>query len=363
MINTNTFYRMITIFNDSSFVYNYISITNYILLFACSFLLHTVYFYFMSPRTFEYLRSSYVFYLAIFICYLIFAYHGNTIYLDNTDVTVKVTLENATFSLSGEGLALIFHNLGSAGVFVAGAKIAATFVSKKATILPKSGAILAGGATTALTYKLISKGDAINNTFSSSPGISVSTGPVSLEVYNIDINTGITSLELKEILRTQFNPDLTRTITNKLDVKELGNTKILDLNKESSSAILRELERSDPDWKSKFIMNSPQEQTEVLLGHVKDFITDNVLLHYIAIYLLFLLLFFIAAKIILDHKIEIKWIQKYPRIHGWWLKYLSLYKVSNTAWMLYIIGVLIVINCSSLYSFFKILEVLEFLKK
>ena len=123
------------------------------------------------------------------------------------------------------------------------------------------------------------------------------------------------------------------------------------------------LEKVEIKWIDKFQLSSPQEQTEVLLAHVKDLITDNILLHYLAIYLLFLLFFFLAAKVILDQNIEIKWLQRYPRINTWWLKYLSLYKVSNTAWMLFIISILIFINCSSLFSLFKIIEVFEFIKK
>ena len=123
------------------------------------------------------------------------------------------------------------------------------------------------------------------------------------------------------------------------------------------------LEKVEIKWIDKFQLSSPQEQTEVLLAHVKDLITDNILLHYLAIYLLFLLFFFLAAKVILDQNIEIKWLQRYPRINTWWLKYLSLYKVSNTAWMVFIISILIFINCSSLFSLFKIIEVFEFIKK
>ena len=123
------------------------------------------------------------------------------------------------------------------------------------------------------------------------------------------------------------------------------------------------LEKVEIKWIDKFQLSSPQEQTEVLLAHVKDLITDNILLHYLAIYLLFLLFFFLAAKVILDQKIEIKWLQRYPRINTWGLKYLALYKVSNTAWMVFIISILIFINCSSLFSLFKIIEVFEFIKK
>ena len=130
-----------------------------------------------------------------------------------------------------------------------------------------------------------------------------------------------------------------------------------------SNSIDYALEKVDPKWIEKFQLSSPQEQTENLLAHVKDLITDNILLHYLAIYLLFLLFFFLAAKVILDRNIEIKWLQRYPRINTWWLKYLSLYKVSNTAWMVFIISILIFINCSSLFSLFKIIEVFEFIKK
>ena len=130
-----------------------------------------------------------------------------------------------------------------------------------------------------------------------------------------------------------------------------------------SNSIDYALEKVDPKWIEKFQLSSPQEHTEVLLGHAHGFISDNILLHYLIVYLLFMLLFFIGAKIILDRNIEFKWLQKYPRIQGWWMKYLSLYKVSNTAWMVFIISILIFINCSSLFSLFKIIEVFEFIKK
>ena len=123
------------------------------------------------------------------------------------------------------------------------------------------------------------------------------------------------------------------------------------------------LEKVEIKWIDKFQLSSPQEQTEVLLGYVHEFISDNILLHYLIVYLLFMLLFFIGAKIILDRNIEFKWLQKYPRIQGWWMKYLSLYKVSNTAWMVFIVFVLIFFNIVSILSFWKVIEILEFIKK
>ena len=130
-----------------------------------------------------------------------------------------------------------------------------------------------------------------------------------------------------------------------------------------SNSIDYALEKVDPKWIEKFQLSSPQEHTEVLLGHAHGFISDNILLHYIIVYLLFMLLFFTVAKILLDRKIEIKWLQEYPRINTWWVKYLALYKVSNTAWIIFIIIVLIIFNIVSLFSLFKVIEILEFIKK
>ena len=52
----------------------------------------------------------------------------NVIFLDDKDVIVTATLENASFVMSGDALKLIFENLGGAAVF--GARVAAGLLAK-----------------------------------------------------------------------------------------------------------------------------------------------------------------------------------------------------------------------------------------
>ena len=239
---TNMYQNPFIALIDSAVV-NDISIINYFITFTCSLLLHLVCFYFLSPRTFEYIKNSYVFYISIFIFYLFLAYHGNTVYLDGDDITVKVTLENTTFSLTGEGLRVIFDNLGSAGVFVAGAIIAATIVPKKLAGLPKTGIILATGAGSTLTYKFVSRVHVVNEAFANTQGFNISSGPVTIEMKSPNINIFSKSSEASELLKSQFP----QSVLDNLASKGTDKSKLTDLSTENVSAIIKELEKVDPN--------------------------------------------------------------------------------------------------------------------
>src|SRR5688572_3965049 len=60
---------------------------------------------------------------------LMFYLNKNIIYLDEK-VVLTTKIDNSTFIIYGEAINTIFNNLGSAGVFSAGARIAASLVSK-----------------------------------------------------------------------------------------------------------------------------------------------------------------------------------------------------------------------------------------
>src|SRR5271163_3254038 len=62
---------------------------------------------------------------------LLFFIQSPNILLEDPQIIITATIDNTEIILTGNALNSIFHSLGSAGVFAAGAKIAASIVSKK----------------------------------------------------------------------------------------------------------------------------------------------------------------------------------------------------------------------------------------
>lgn len=99
--------------------------------------------------------------------------------------------------------------------------------------------------------------------------------------------------------RLQFKKETVyNSITNKF------NTILSDDNLINNSNILKALEQQNPNWKDSFI-SSPLEPTDFIINTL----SNNILLEYIILYLLFLLLIIISCKILIRDEIESKTIK------------------------------------------------------
>lgn len=114
--------------------------------------------------------------------FIIIYYLYNPILLDN-NITITTKIEGNEIQFSGETINALFHQLGSAGVFAAGARIAAGLVAKQPlSLLPKAGIIAASASGLTVTYRLL------NNSLPSINGSgSVKTGPMEIKIEGITL--------------------------------------------------------------------------------------------------------------------------------------------------------------------------------
>jgi hypothetical protein len=88
------------------------------------------------------------------------------------------------------------------------------------------------------------------------------------------------------------------------------------------------------------------------------FLSNNLLLHFIILYLLIMLLIIFTCKFIFKDSIEFTKIQNNPL--GVWEKYtvnkfISIWKISSNFWIYFILFNLLVFNSASIYSIYKLL--------
>lgn len=97
-------------------------------------------------------------YLSIIITSLIFVnlyMHNNIIFSDFSDLSMTINNQNVT--IKGELIKVLSDNLSQTFTFIAGARIAAIFISKHSIgFLPKWGIISLGGTGLALQYRILS---------------------------------------------------------------------------------------------------------------------------------------------------------------------------------------------------------------
>ena len=233
----------------------------------------------------------------------------NVIFLEEEKVVVTTTLKEGTFVISGELLNSIFTNLGSAAVFSAGAKIAASLVAKHPMhLLPKTGIIGGTAAGFTATFRLVnhytpgpvSGGDSI-----------VHTGPVEIKVEGIQTrnNQGI-----RDIIQNNFgNISHTSQMKSHISFKEevISNIHTITGNLNETSKVISELEKVDPHWRDKFI-HSPLEINTSLTKFVLEVLNDHLLLNFIIIYLLIMLLLIFISKFVLNKNTKFNNLNKYP---------------------------------------------------
>ena len=84
-------------------------------------------------------------------------------------------------------------------------------------------------------------------------------------------------------------------------------------NHQTNSQIISALYQQNPNWRNSFIQ-SPLEEN--LTSHIINVLSDNLLLHFIILYLLIMLLIIISCKFIIKDNIEFTKIQN-NLLGGW----------------------------------------------
>jgi hypothetical protein len=238
----------------------------------------------------------------------------NVIFLDDKDVIVTATLENASFVMSGDALKLIFENLGGAAVFGASARVAAGLLAKHPmAVLPKIGVI--GGTSVGYTILYRMSMESMGSTISNSSA-SVSVKPVHIKLETVanttfDVNS-VNSLAIVMVMINSLGLK-NKSQLNRFSFTYSSNSDSILLqsnNYQSNSKILSALDQQSPNWKDSFI-NSPLEEN--LFPHIIDVLSNNLLLHFIILYLLIMLLIIFTCKFILKDKIEFTKIGNNPK--------------------------------------------------
>ena len=133
-----------------------------------------------------------------------------------------------------------------------------------------------------------------------------------------------------------------------------------NLNPGGTSRTIQELDKFNPNWRDMFI-NSPLESDKVLYKFVLDTLNDNLILHFLSIYLLLMLLIIFLAKLNLINS-DFNFLEKFyinNTLKSLIIKYISIWQKSNNIWIFSIITCVIIFNIASLISFFNLISVLK----
>nr|YP_009710643.1 hypothetical protein [Amanita inopinata]QFZ98592.1 hypothetical protein [Amanita inopinata] len=281
----------------------------------------------------------------------------NKIYLDNTDVTVKTIINNSEIIITGDAINTIFSNIGAAGVFSAGTRLAAALLAKHPIhLIPKIGIIGGIGAGFTLTYKIIagltpinSKGQAI-----------IKTGPIEIKVEKLNFyenNDNLNRSLLDKYFKFSECPEIT------VQIEKLGSTETVQIegDTEVSSKVINEIEKINPNWKDSFI-NSPLENGEVLNQYLIENLTNNLLLHLIMLYLIIMLIIIITCKFILNDNNQFSKIKNLPLgnfISKILTKSISVWQISSNIWIYLILFSLSIFTIITTYSIYNMLVFLQ----
>nr|YP_009710753.1 hypothetical protein [Amanita thiersii]QFZ98702.1 hypothetical protein [Amanita thiersii] len=285
----------------------------------------------------------------------------NKIYLDNKDVIVKAVIENSDVLISGNVVDSIFSNLGSVGAFIIGAKITnALLIKSKLPIIPKVGTIGIAGSGFTMMYKVTCQA-AESMAKEKSGIITYNTGPIHIEVINPEITNK--NIPIKSLLEQKVN-FYSKTNINLETKTGLHNIEIKG-DKEVSSKLISELEK-DPNWKD-ICINSPLENGDSLNEYFIGVLYDNLLLHSIMLYLLFMLIFFITSKLLASTYaspkiVQLSILKKLPisnNISNLLNRIYSIWHSSYNFWIFLIIFSLICFTSASIFSLYHLMVILQ----
>lgn len=118
-----------------------------------------------------------------------------------------------------------------------------------------------------------------------------------------------------KLISNTTNPQSSNLDTIVLKAKKIESNSqtILESNLDSSSNVLIELEKQNPNWKNKIIINSPLENTEILrIDQAIELLNTNLSLHFIILYLLFMVLIIFTSKLLIEKNIKLDNIKNLP---------------------------------------------------
>jgi len=287
------------------------------------------------------------------ISFIVIYYLNNPIFLDE-NITITTKIEGDAVVFSGETINAIFYQLGSAGIFAAGARIAASLVAKQPlSILPKAGVIAAGASGLTVTYRLLNNLLPYNNNLGS-----VKTGPIEIKIEGITLEQVKSNPYAYNFIKEHFG---TRNLRlENLNIKPLNFGNKPKFNPGETNRTIQELDQLNPNWRDSFI-NSPLESDKVLYQFVLDTLNNNLVLHFISIYLLLMLLIIFLAKLILMNS-NFNFLEKFNLNNSLKLliiKYISIWQKSNHIWIYFIVICLIVFNVASLISLSNLISILK----
>ena len=291
--------------------------------------------------------------LIFIICFIIIHYLNNPVYLeDNMIITAKI--EGNAKQFSGETINAIFYQLGTAGVFTAGARIAASLVAKQPlSLLPKFGVVAAGASGLTVTYRLINNSLPSNNNTGS-----INTGPIEIKIEGITLEQVKSNQNTKNFLNEHFGINNLRL--DNFNLNQLNIENIPNLNLGGTSRTIQELNKINPNWRDTFI-NSPLESDKILYQFVLDTLNNNLILHFISTYLLIMLLIILITKLNLTNS-KFNFLEKLnlnKTLKILIIKYVSIWQKSSHIWIFFIIICLIIFNIASLISLFYLRSILN----
>ena len=147
----------------------------------------------------------------------------------------------------------------------------------------------------------------------SNSSASVAVKPVHIKLETVanttfDVNSG-NSLAIVMVMINSLGLKF-KSQLNRFSFTEPSNSdSILLRSINYQSNILSAFDQQSPNWKDSFI-NSPLEEN--LFPHIIDVLSNNLLLHFIILYLLIMLLIIFTCKFILKDKIEFTKIENNP---------------------------------------------------
>ena len=137
-------------------------------------------------------------------------------------------------------------------------------------------------------------------------------------------------------------------------------------NKYVSDKVLSELDTVIPNWREGLI-NSPLEVNNFpFKDYFVDLLSNNLILHFIMIYLIFMLIIITISRIIIESNVNLDKIKNLPLpiiissyIHSFVVKLVNVWRYSVNYWLLYTLVCLLLFNCACVYSFYMALSVIN----
>lgn len=347
--------------------------TNLLIIFVSSIWLNILFYIFILSGGFsKTIKNKFIFLLQyninifIFVPFVLFLYiqffiQSSNILLEEPKVVITATLNNTEIAITGNALDVIFYHLGSAGVFAAGARVAAAVVTKNLHLVPRLGIIGGTGLGFTASYQVLK--DKMPTPRVPDPVINIKTGPLRIDVNALNFDSATSDTEKAQILKKVFTNNTTSEI--KPVVTEESNITYIKGDNTVSSRVLEKLDQVDPDWKDKFSINSPIENNEEFLQFITNHINNNLIIHFVILYFLFMLIIILTSKWALDNNIQFNWLKGTSIgnfVHYWLMKYISIWKAHTHIWIIYIIIIVIIFNFVSIYSLNQVLTALEILK-